>query len=33
VEKVISQARLSFFVPERCGFEFLIGLRMADDVH
>jgi hypothetical protein len=33
VKKVVAQARLPLVIPQRGVFQFLVGFRMADDVH
>lgn len=33
VQKVVSQTRLPFFIPQRPGRQFLFGFRMADDAY
>ena len=33
VEEVIAQTRLPLFIPKHGAFQFLLGFRMADDVH
>lgn len=33
IQEVISRPWLPFLVPKCCRFQFLIRLRMADDVH
>ena len=33
VREVIAKARLPFLIPQRGGFQFFVGFRMADDAH
>lgn len=33
VKEVVAKTWLPLVVPQRCGFQFLVGFRMADDVH
>lgn len=33
VHKIPALAGSPLFIPKRCGFQFFVGFRMADDVH
>ena len=33
IEEIVAQIRLLLLIPERGGFQFLVGFRMANDAH